>query len=367
MARISLHLLVCGLCAVLLASGALFAGELPDSLDRPAMVVSHPESAVLLSVTKAGDRVVAVGERGIIIFSDDGGKHWTQGSVPSSDTLTVVKFVSPKVGWAGGHSGLVLHTQDGGSSWARQLDGVAAAKLSLDAAQAHFGGKKGVEAETQLANAERNVGDGPDKPVLDLLFENERRGSVVGAYGMILHTEDGGKTWVSWADRVDNPEARHLYGIAKAGNSYYLVGEQGLFLRSDDDGKKFKRIQTLYQGTYFSIVSTPTGEVILAGMKGSAFRYNGKTFTAISNPNPVNLTTMIWLADGRLVFCNQAGQFLVSTDQGKSLQALPAPPLPPMAGMVEVGNGIVLTVGVAGVIPIPLNAPTQLGRQGGAQ
>lgn len=367
MARIAFRLLLRGFCVVLLASKLLFGSDLPDSLDRPAIAVAHPTSAVLLSITKAGERIVAAGERGIIIFSDDNGQHWMQADVPSSDTLTVVRFVSPKVGWAAGHSGLVLHTTDGGQTWIRQLDGVTAAKLTLDAVKARFSGKKDSNAETQLANAERNVNDGPDKPFLDLLFENEQVGLVVGAYGIILHTEDGGKTWASWADRVDNPEARHLYGIARLGNTYYLAGEQGLFLQSTDGGKEFKRVQTPYKGTYFSVVTSPTKEVILAGMKGSAFRYNGETFSPVGNPSPVNLTAMIWLADGRLVFCNQAGQLLTSTDNGKSMQPLPVPPLPPIADLVELKNGTLLTVGIAGLIPVSLIAPTQPNSQGGVQ
>ncbi len=53
--------------------------------------------------TKAGNRLVAVGERGIVLLSDDAGLNWKQVDVPVSVTLTGVQFVSPMKGWAIGH------------------------------------------------------------------------------------------------------------------------------------------------------------------------------------------------------------------------------------------------------------------------
>ena len=93
------------------------------------------EHSVLLDVVKTGNRLVAVGERGVVVLSDDGGRTWRQASVSTSVTLTSVQFASLKAGWAVGHSGVVVHTEDGGETWTRQLDGRTAAKLAVEAAQ----------------------------------------------------------------------------------------------------------------------------------------------------------------------------------------------------------------------------------------
>jgi len=48
----------------------------PAVLEQPALVSPKALGAVMLAVARAGDRLVAVGERGTILLSDDGGRHW---------------------------------------------------------------------------------------------------------------------------------------------------------------------------------------------------------------------------------------------------------------------------------------------------
>jgi photosystem II stability/assembly factor-like uncharacterized protein len=335
-----------------------------DLLDRPAVTAYAAAHSVLLGVTKAGDRLVAVGERGIIVYSDDGGRNWKQAQVPTSVSLTNVKFPTPKIGYVIGHGGMVLKTEDGGETWVRQLDGLTLAKLAMDYAQAAAASAMKKEAADKLiAAAGRLEKDGPDKPFLDMYFENETTGFVVGAYGLIFRTTDGGKNWTPWMDHTENPGGLHFYGIAAQGDSMYLAGEQGMFLRSTDKGNKFTRVETPYKGTYFTIAVFPTGEILLGGMKGNAYRSTdqGKTFKQVMVPIPVSFAAMCMMSDGTLVIANQAGMLMVSTDKGATIRPLPLTGLPPMAGLTDAGHGMVMTVGYAGAVPVPLNAAPSLG------
>jgi len=72
-------------------------------------------------------------------------------------------------------------------------------------------------------------------------------------------------------------------------------------------------------------------------------------------PIPVSFNATITLENGTLLFANQAGQFLASRDKGRTLQILNTPRLPPIAAMEPLGNGLLVTVGFGGVIPIPLS------------
>ena len=76
-----------------------------------------PDRVILLDVAMAGKRIVAVGERGVVLLSDDNSKTWTSVRAPVTRTLTAVTFFDDKVGIAVGHGGSVLRTEDGGKTW----------------------------------------------------------------------------------------------------------------------------------------------------------------------------------------------------------------------------------------------------------
>jgi photosystem II stability/assembly factor-like uncharacterized protein len=328
-----------GLLAVCSLPLLAYGSSVSDPLDQPASQTQTAASKVLMGVAKAGDRLVAVGERGIIVLSDDHGKTWRQAAVPTSVTLTAVDFPVPNQGWVVGHSGVVLHTSDSGETWTRQLDGKAAAQLMLAAAQARAnrGAATNAVEQKQLAQAQRFVEEGADKPFLDVHFENELVGFVVGAFGLIFRTDDGGKSWQDWTDRVDDPHGFHLYSIKSNGRTIYLAGEQGLFLRSTDAGNSFKRIETPYRGSYFTAALTPSGAILLAGMRGNAYRSTdqGKSFTKVDVPIAVSFSDALLLKNGNLLFVNQAGNLLESRDDGRTMHVVATPPMPPVAAITQ--------------------------------
>ena len=184
--------------ACLLTGGAAMAakavaGGRIDVLEMPARLSERAKSAVLNAVALAGQRVVAVGEMGIILLSDDNGLTWRQAkAVPTSVTLTNVRFATGSMGWAVGHSGVVLKTTDSGENWVRQLDGKQAAQIELAAADAAMQSNADTGARRQR-DAQRMVEEGADKPFLDVYFFDEQNGLVVGAYGLIFANAEGGK------------------------------------------------------------------------------------------------------------------------------------------------------------------------------
>ena len=52
----------------------------------------------MLDASNTGERIVAVGARGLIAYSDDDAQTWQQASVPVSLTLTSVFFANPTIG-----------------------------------------------------------------------------------------------------------------------------------------------------------------------------------------------------------------------------------------------------------------------------
>ncbi len=336
--QILMPLLAASVFAMLPASAAV-----PAALQQSAVQTPKALHAAMLAVTAAGSRLVAVGERGTILLSDDSGKTWQQAQVPVRTSLTAVQFVNDKTGWAVGHLGVVLHTNDGGTTWVKQLDGIAAAGLALQAA-------KQAAVPEQVAEAERLVADGPDKPFLDLYFENEHTGYVVGAYNLMFKTSDGGKTWQPWQSHVSNPKGFHLYGMRAANGAIYLAGEQGTLLRSDDQGASFVPLASPYKGTYFGLIAARSGEVVVFGLRGNAFRSEdqGKSWRKVDTGVQSPIVAGSELADGSLVLVSQGGDVLVSRDQGNSFALRKGEPLP-LAAVAQAKDSGLVVAGLRGV------------------
>jgi len=335
-------LLLAAACSPL-AAGPASAAPVGDALRRPALAVRRPERAVLLSLARAGGRLVAVGERGIVALSDDQGAHWRQAACPVSVTLTTVRFADARHGVAVGHGGAVLTTADGGDTWALRLDGRRVAELARAAATTPEAARE----------AERLVADGPDKPFLDVLAWDAQRLLAVGAFGLAAYTADGGATWASWIARLPNAKALHWYVARRAGDTVLLAGEQGLLARSDDGGASFKAMPSPYKGSWFAGELAADGRVLLAGLRGNVWRSadGGATWAQVASPLPASIIAALALPSGGLLLASQSGALLRL--QGETLTPLPGAPLPLPAALLAGREGQVLVAGVAGIVAWP--------------
>ncbi|CAD5107433.1 WD40/YVTN/BNR-like repeat-containing protein [Zestomonas carbonaria] len=321
------------------------AAPFVDVLDLPAQ---HSELAVrspLLAVTHAGARLVSVGQRGHILYSDTAGQTWQQAEVPVSADLNAVHFPTPAQGWAVGNDGVILHSVDGGRSWQKQLDGRRIGALMVE----HYAALAAAEPEQPrwaelLAEGQRFVDEGADKPLLGVWFADERTGYAVGVFNLILRTSDGGRHWQPLLDRVDNPQGFHLNAIASTGDGLYIVGEQGLVLKWDAGRERFTSLPSPYQGTFFGVIGRP-GEVLVHGLRGHVFRSRdgGRNWQALDSGLQVSITAATLDAQGHYRLFTQAGHLL--RDDGNALQLLTQAQQAPVAGAVAVDDGLVLVGG----------------------
>lgn len=323
-----------------------------DLLDTPAAHDQRAEHAVLLAVTRAGDRLVAVGERGIVLLSDNNGVNWRQSrAVPSSVALTAVSFVNADVGWAVGHAGLILHSTDGGETWSKQLDGNQAAQLELQGAQAQSATDPQT-AQRRLDAAQRLVADGADKPFLSVYFADPQHGLVVGAYGLAMLTDDAGVHWRSVGSELDNSGGMHLYAILGDSHNVMIAGEQGILLRSPELGKAFSQVQSPYHGTWFGAVRVAPGQDLIFGLKGNAWRLDdGSQWQSVESEEHSSLTSGKKLADNSLVVVSEGGRLMQSVDQGRHFQMLSVAGLDgsSITDVTQAADGALVLTGPRGV------------------
>jgi photosystem II stability/assembly factor-like uncharacterized protein len=330
----------------------------PLPTKRPATALKTVAHAALTDVTNTGKRLVGIGERGVIIYSDDHGLNWLQAQVPVSVTLTSVRFVDENQGWATGHAGTVLHTSDGGKTWFKQLDGDAIISLITGSVES-FDEK---ESDSSLrrkakATARQFAEDGPDKPLLDLYFSDQLHGIVVGAYGLALVTSNGGKSWVPILDRLDNPKSLHLNCISGIGSTIVIAGEQGLLFRSTDRGHRFERIQTEYRGSFFSINAIDERNLVLGGMRGSAFRSfdGGISWEKMHVGTPATIVAITATSDKKIMIADQTGQLFEGADHGKIFVRRNVPNGLPLSSITRTESGDYIAVGLRGLTKVALS------------
>lgn len=330
------------------ATGATSAWR--DVLDTPAQRSPLAERGLLNGLARAGERLVAVGQRGHVLFSDDAGKRWQQAEVPASSDLVAVCFPTPQQGYACGHDGIVLGSQDAGKTWQRLLDGRSAGSLMA----AYYQRQAAPRQDAAAKEAERFAAQGAENSWLDCWFADEKTGFVVGAFGQVLHTADGGTTWTPWLHAIDNPKGLHLYAVRGIGSDVWIAGEQGLLLKLDREAQRFKAVELPYKGTLFGIVGHERA-LLVHGLRGTALRSTdgGRTWQPVSTGLQVGLPAATLDARGRFVLVSQAGHVLASNDDGASFTPINQQRPMPAAAVAALPGALVLA-GPRGLQPLAL-------------
>ncbi len=303
------------------------------------------EKSLLLDIANVQQKkLVAVGERGHILLSNDG-NHWQQVVAPTQATLTSVFFINELVGWAVGHDTTILKTTNGGNNW-----------------------------KVQYSNPDL------EKPLLDVVFKDPFHGVAVGAYGQFLRTIDGGKTWLSEFHeeflheedkaflqelKIEDEEAYfderesilpHFNRIISDGRTTYLVGEVGLIAKSNDLGLTWEVFDEIYRGSFFDLSRTHEGNLIIAGLRGHVFRSlkNGSPWVARETNTTALLNSIVLSDEGRIFILGNNGVILESKDDGNTYSLRPQPDGKSLIAGVWFNNRIV-AVSDVGIKNISMN------------
>ncbi|OOL35160.1 YCF48-related protein [Pseudomonas sp. FSL W5-0299] len=308
-------------CAVLSAPAVAAAAPASDTVY--AVESAKASKSLMLDVVHVGKRLVAVGDRGHILYSDDQGATWTQAKVPTRQLLTSVFFADDQHGWAVGHDAQILASEDGGATWTKQFEDLKR-----------------------------------ESPLLDVWFQDVNSGFAVGAYGALLTTTDGGKHWEDASDRLDNEDQYHLNGIAAVKDAgLFIVGEQGSMFRSADWGQTWEKLEGPYEGSLFGVIGTAQANTLLAyGLRGNLFRSTdfGTTWEPVElkaarGALEFGLSGATLLDDGSIVIVGNGGSVIRSNDNGETFSVFNRPDRISVSAVTAAGNGNLILAGQGGV------------------
>jgi len=264
--------------------------------------------------------MVAVGERGHILISQDHGQSWRQTNVPTQATLTGVFFHDPKLGWAVGHDTTILRTSDGGENW-----------------------------ECVYCAPEN------ESPLLDVWFRDADNGFAIGAYGLFLVTFDGGDTWSA---RQVGESDYHLNHIAKSDNGkLYIAAEAGMIYRSHDDGETWVDLPSPYEGSFFGTLPLEGDTLLLFGLRGHMYRSEdaGETWEQVETKTEAMLTDGIVLGDGTILVAGLGGALLVGRSDCRSFTLRQQGDRKGTATVVQAADETLVAIGEFGVKTLHLS------------
>lgn len=194
--------------------------------------------------------------RGVVLRTTDGGTSWQP--VPTSliPGLRQVRFTSPTEGWAVGDvstfapSGLFF-SRDGGRTWNPAGGAAPHGLLTADFAAPHVGAAATASGEL-LTVSGRVVREAPVarfglRAARKLTLRGDGRGWLVGDGGLVQTTDDGGASWRSAAFTgplavVSQCDWR---SVAAAGSHVWIVGSPGgVVLHTGDDGRTWQLLPT---------------------------------------------------------------------------------------------------------------------------
>lgn len=296
-----------------------------DRLSQKAISIPSAERSLLNSVINVDGRLLAAGEHGVIVFSDDAGESWSQADNSSSTLITGLAFSNKNQGWAVGHDGVLLKSQDTGESWQLVFEGSKLNQLRVSALEQAIANEEDAivkdELTIQLDDARFALEDNDVLPLLNLAFVDEQMGFAIGAYGMMIQTRDGGENWQYIGHRLPNPEGLHLNRILHLqGETLLLVGESGFASMSRDLGETWQLLESPYDGSFFT--AAQTDGVYLFGLRGNGYQLNlndGQWQKVATNSRATINAATQFDSGNRAVLVGQGGAIWLQNGQGFKL------------------------------------------------
>jgi len=229
------------------------------------------------------DHAFVVGYGGKIIETTHGGQSWDTRPSGVETALYAVRFVDDQHAWISGQDGVILHTGDGGKTWEKQESNAIFQDTDGSKTQLYLFGLHALDKDHAWAVGDRSIltstADGgktwrarkvameadlsggeslaaADPILYDVKFTDPEHGWIVGEFGKIMHTADGGETWheqektlmegTGIFDPLDLPT---LFGIhAKSQQEAIAAGLEGHIARTRDGGQRwgFDQIEVDY-------------------------------------------------------------------------------------------------------------------------
>jgi photosystem II stability/assembly factor-like uncharacterized protein len=322
---------------LIIALAALIAAARAIVADTP--LDARPDAQLTDVFFLDADRGWAVGDRGTILATTNGGQEWHAQKSPTTPRLESVWFVDANTGWAAGgmatpysslSSGVVLHTTDGGRTWA-PLTKTPLPRLRSIRMFDQRGWAAGESNSVFPAGVFSTTDGGRTwSSVPATRFESWTSGHFFSPHAALLI---GRQSRVARIDRgrldgasLNLPNPSTPRKIALMSNQRgWLVGDRGLVRMTHDDGRTWRsptgELPALAKSCDFSALSARDQSVWIAGSPGSVVWHSadgGRTWAVHPTGQNVPIQSLCFVDRHRGWAVGELGTILATRDGGKS-------------------------------------------------
>ncbi len=277
----------------------------------------------------SADSAYALGVKGLIALTTDGGENWTQIS-ESHPSVSAIYFPSPSVGYADGDDGKLYKTSDAGENWGVVndssngwslffLDDMTGFNAGPKLMKTTDGGVHWNELNTGISSSDPSF---PDPNYQDVYFVNNNLGFAIyrdfSSGDGVIKTTDGGNMWTPLNINHDKFDKKYIYFADE--NLGFVSGTSTLY-RTTDGGDNWDTLAVASGSTpgYFdelnskvNFINSTTG---FFGRKGHIFKTTdrGDTWTDAPIDNYTIPTQIQFVSDSIGYFISDTDTFGIHT------------------------------------------------------
>ncbi len=199
------------------------------------------------------DRAIVVGYKGKALVTSDAGMSWSALPIDTNNALYSLQFANKNVGWIVGQEAEILRTADGGKTWQTQ------------------GGNIYMGKDCRGPDADVEADECPLAPLFALSVVDAKTAIAIGDRSTVTMTKDGGKTWQTQTLTPEGLELLDLNSLLAFedpvlydvnffdADNGFVVGEFGkIFKTTDGGGTWIEKQGSLVGGEYFDVLDLPT-------------------------------------------------------------------------------------------------------------
>lgn len=254
----------------------------------------------LQSVISNGKVLVAVGSFGAVIVSADGGASWKRTELAAGAPLVRVASCGDGSLVTLDFSGKIWRAGADAASWIASVlppaDAVLDATCTIDN-RIWVTGARGlllVSDDGGKSWTAKSLDE--DIQLLNVQFPTASFGVVAGEFGRVLVTHDGGASWNPAGSLGEDfyPQAMHFENDTRG----LVVGLSGAVQETRDGGTTWTRTKAPIEAPLYGVLALANGEAVVVGAAGSAARLSGGAWSPVTGLPMTDLRGIAATANG---------------------------------------------------------------------